>query len=656
MDFLVLPDHPAADRLIACLHRRPTLRIVPYASGRPWIVGHWSRDETITARIGPRRIALLGTTSATRDGLTRLLRRLTSLDDLGDHLRAHLGDLPGSFFLMAAFGPEVRCQGSLSTYRQLHHTDIGGIAVAGNRPQNLAALGCEAAKTGLDRAPHLGTVDEETLAARLLTPFAPLPLALRQAWRSVHAVPPGHYLTFAPNGRHVVRRWWQPPAPDTPLPDAAEAVRDALSAAVRVRTRHGTLSADLSGGMDSTSLCFLAARAPHTRLITTAWQCRDPANDDNLWSARSAAHLSTGDHTGGGNVGEHLSLPYAEVPTWYTPPSDPGHTDPAGPLAAIRESARLSHHARLVAERGSRLHLVGVGGDELFSPRPVALDPRPAALNPRPVALHSLARRDLRTARQPLRARRLGRWTLPDPLRPLRDSLHTLWNGDSYPQWLATCTEQHGTTGAAWEIAPSMPPWAHPDAVTTVRRLLREAAAEAPEPYAALRAQHETVRAAVRAGEIVRGIDAVASAQGVAYEAPFLDDAVIKAALTVRLAGHTETGAYKPLLATAMRGLVPDAVLGRGTKGDHSAEVYAGLRRHRRALSALCDDSLLARLGLIRPDALRHVLTSLHPHTHTLLPLDPTLAAEYWLRSLPYGQLPPPAAVTPASATATAAP
>ncbi|MEV0370685.1 asparagine synthase-related protein [Streptomyces sp. NPDC050636] len=609
MDFLVLPDHPAADRLTARLRRNPPMLVVPHPSGRPWILGHWTRDDMVTARIGPRRLALLGTTSATPSDLTRLLRRLSSRDDLHD-LDNHVRALPGSFFLMAAFGSQVRCQGSVSTIRQLHHADIGGITVAGNRPQDLAALGREAARTGLGGAPHLGTIDEEALAPRLLTPFAPLPLALRPPWRSVHAVPPGHYLTFAPNGRHRVVRWWQPPEPDAPLPDAAEAVREALGAAVHARTRRETLSADLSGGMDSTSLCFLAARAADTRLITTAWECRDPANDDNLWSARSAGHLARA-----GQTGEHLCLPYADAPTWYTPPSDPAQTDEAGPLVAIREGARIAHQARLVAEHGSRLHLVGVGGDELFTPRPAALN--------------SLARYDLRTAvRQTRQARRLGRWTLPDTLR-------TLLGGAPYPRWLATCTDRRGTTGADWEIVPSMPPWAHPDAVATVRRLLHEAAAEAPEPYGALRSQHETVRAAVRAGEIVRGIDALASAaHGVAYQAPFLDDAVIEAALTIRLADRPETGAYKPVLAAAMRGLVPDAVLDRGTKGEHSAEVYAGLRRHRRALTALCDDSRLADLGLIRPAALRHVLRSLQPRTDALLPLDPTLAAEYWLRTV----------------------
>ncbi|MFE3769727.1 asparagine synthase-related protein [Streptomyces sp. NPDC059122] len=611
MDFLVFPDHPAADRLAACLPRTRATRTVPHLSGRPWIVGHWQREELVTARVGPRCAVLLGTTSATPGALARLLRRLRGLDDLAE-LRQ---ELPGSFFLLAYMGAEVRAQGSLSAVRQLHRTDLAGLTVLGSRPQDLAALARPAAAAGLPGAPRTGTVDEEALATRLLAPGAPLPLTLRTPWHAVHAVPPGHCATHDPAGRYREDRWWHPPEPDLPLPDAAEAVREALSAAVHARTHRATLSADLSGGLDSTSLCFLAAR-DGTELITTAWEGRDPADDDPLWSAHSAYRLSQVRHEG-----RHLSLPYTDAPTWYTPPAQPAHTDPAGPLAAVREAARLIHQARLVAKFGSRMHLAGIGGDELFALRPVALN--------------SLARGDLREAlRLARRARRLAPWTLPATAR-------TLLGGRCYPRWLAAGADRiapgarRRPGGTDWEELPAMPPWAHPDAVATVRRLLRAAAAAAPEPFDPLRAQHELAAAAVRAGERVRGVDALTSAHGVAYEAPFLDDAVIEAALAVRLADRVPGGGGKPVLVAAMRGTVPGPVLGRGGRRVHSAELHAGLRRNRRALAALCEDSRLAALGLIRPEALRPVLTSLQPDTGALRPLAPTLAAEFWLRARP---------------------
>ncbi|BDM66929.1 hypothetical protein HEK616_04160 [Streptomyces nigrescens] len=778
VDFLVFPDHPATDALRRQLPAGPPVQILRHPSGRPWIVGRWSADQILTAEAGPRRAVLLGTTSAHPDTLARLLHGPDGLDGIARRTR----QLPGSYALLAAIGPDLRCQGDLATVHQLHHARIGGITVAGNRPQDLAALARSAATGGLPPgAPGTGLLDEESLALRLLFPFAPLPLALRPLWRAVPAVPPGHHLTVDANGQPSVARWWQPPEPDVPLERAAETVRQALSDAVAARTHRArrqneqerineqngqnerieqtdtgettngsaygalgrpTLSADLSGGTDSTGLCFLAAQED-VRLITTSWVSRDPGNDDTMWSARSAAHLSAAErqreqaagpgpgpggdprsvgdtahgkgkekgkgqgqgqvqaknegersgavahrtngagtggngggsrHSGGsggrggsgnrgggrgsgsgsgrargagaGNgpasrsrpqAGEHLSLPYADAPTWYTPPHHPLHptaTDPAAPLALFREAARIAHQARLVAARGSRLHLVGVGGDELFSHRPAALN--------------SLVRSDLRTAAQRAwTAHHLCRWKTSETLR-------TLLGGRPYPRWLAgsasrvTAGGDPRTCGADWEVLSSLPPWAHPDAVATVRRLLREAAAEAPEPFAPLRCQHDIVRAALRSGEIVRGALALTAPHGVAYEAPFLDNAVIDAALTLRLADRARAGVYKPLLTRALRGIVPEAVLGLGTKNEHSTEVHAGLRAHRGALSALCDDSLLAERGLIRPAALRHHLTSLQPHPDALRALDPTLATEYWLRALTPTHIPAPSRPTPA--------
>ncbi|MFF4606626.1 asparagine synthase-related protein [Streptomyces sp. NPDC001339] len=780
MDFLVLPDHPASDALLRCLPASPSRHVFRHPSGRPWIVGHWSPDEVLTAEAGPRRIALLGTASATPDTLTRLLHGPGHLDGIGERARR----IPGSHFVLSAVDGDLRCQGDLATVRQLHHARIGGVTVAGNRPQDLAALARGAALAGLPLGtPGIGFIDEESLALRLLFPFPPLPLTLRPLWHSVPAVPPGHHLTLYANGRHSLARWWQPPEPEVPLEQAAQTVRQALADAVAARAGRarrqaaaaggdeadgsggtggtgggkdrGTLSVGLSPHTAATGLCFLAARED-VRLIATSWAHRAPAGDaatawtdGTLWTDRTAALLraperphardtevnatgtrgrarnggsdrygrdgtngrinSNGRISGNGKTSSngagpgnsrrqrtyrgkgraeepsgpphssvtHLSLPYADAPTWYAPPPhpvhtlQPVHTSPAAPLAAFREAARLLHRSRLVAEHGSRLHLDGAGGDALFDHRTVALN--------------SLARRDPRAAaRRAWTAHHLCGWTAPDTLR-------TLLGGRPYSRWLAGGARRLSAgagprkTGADWETVPGMPPWAHPDAVATVRRLLREAAAEQPEPFGPLRSQHETVRAAIRAGETVRGVAALTAPYGVGYEAPFLDDAVIEAALTLHLADRTRPGVHQPLLTRALRGIVPDGVLGRGPRNaptpgpatgprtgpftdprawirtkvhagtrsrTHSlihseihAEIHADPRAHRddlSVLSALCDDSLLADRGLIRPDLLRHHLTSRRPHPHTPLALAPTLATEYWLRALAPDDVPTP--------------
>lgn len=74
---------------------------------------------------------------------------------------------------------------------------------------------------------------------------------------------------------------------------------------------------------------------------------------------------------------------------------------------------------------------------------------------------------------------------------------------------------------------------------------------------------------------------------------------VVEAALAVRLLDRSSPRHTKPVLAAALRRTVPDPILDRTAKGEFSAEVYAGVRRHERELLELADGMLLARLGLV---------------------------------------------------------
>ncbi|MCZ0972619.1 asparagine synthase-related protein [Streptomyces albulus] len=198
-----------------------------------------------------------------------------------------------------------------------------------NRPQDLAALARAAADAGLSCAPRTGALDEEALATRLLAPGAPLPLALAPLARGARRTP-GHCAAHDPAGQYREVRWWHPPQPEVPLPDAAEGVREALGAAVHARTRRATLSADLSGGLDSTSVCFLAARDT-TELVTTAWEGRDPADDDPC-GARTAPTASAGSATAAATSPSPTPTPPPGTPRPPSPttPTPPGRWSPSG--------------------------------------------------------------------------------------------------------------------------------------------------------------------------------------------------------------------------------------------------------------------------------------------------------------------------------------
>ncbi|MBT2387348.1 asparagine synthase-related protein [Streptomyces sp. ISL-11] len=593
--FAVLPDGDAGIPAARALRPWAT-ETVDHHSGRPWLLGSWPAGHVVVAEAGSSRLAVIGRCPVSAEALSSWLGEVRGIAET----ERVVSGLVGSFHVAASIGRRALVRGSASAVRRIFHTTIGDTVVAASRADRLAAA------TGAD-------VDERLLALHLLSAPPPHPLGDHCLWQGVQVLRPEDCLLIEADGRSRTRRWWRPPEPVLPLAEGAVEVRRALTAAVGTCTAGGgTVSADLSGGMDSTSLCFLAAARGPARLVTFRWADFAPESDAADAAARATAALP-----GAG----HIRPDRARTPLWYSGLQDPvAWTDEPG--GWVRDTARFRAVAELMLGRGSRLHMFG-GGNELFTAHAPAL--------------HDLARSDPGAAFARIRAMRtLHRW----PLRPL---LRELADRSTFAQWLAAWAEgltaappppaAHRVPSLAWGTRGSLPPWATPDAVDAVRSVLREAAAEQAEPLAPQRGQHAAIAYAQAGGRGARQFDQVGSAMGLAYAAPCLDDGVIQAALSVRLPERRADGRCEPVLAEAMRGIVPDAVLDRSTEDDLTEDFYTALRRHRAGLLELFDDSLLARLGLVDADAFRTALLGLHPRPHTLRGLDPTLGCELWLRT-----------------------
>jgi asparagine synthase (glutamine-hydrolysing) len=594
MGFVVLEDNEdgaaLADRVLGGVKSQ----VIAYDSGRPWLIGDWSEEELTLIRVGPRRIALVGRSRIDISVAKRALADVTSPHGLDQLVRT----LPGSFHFLAVINDRVRVQGSLSTARQIFYLKTGTQVMAADNPRPLAEFA--------DRG-----IDEDTLASRMLTPMVPWPLRNRCVWSGVEQLPFGSWLEMGPQGSRPVR-WWQPPTADRPLADAADSVRAALTDSVAVRAGStGTISADLSGGMDSTSLCFLAADAGRD-LITHHWQPLDGGNDDGFWAGRAAEQLPGA---------RHLSTPRGSP--WFMAETDLDESvlgRAEAPLTWFRTHTQMTSLARSMAAEGSTAHLIGVGGDELFSTLPTQL--------------WALFHRHPLTSLPLLHRIRVGnRWGLLPMVRGLTDR-------SGFPQWLASAADSvdKPPSGSSeiplgWNADVRMPPWATKDAVSTVRRLLREAASAASPPLDPLRDRHQLLDAVTQSGNALRELNSLRTVHGVSWEAPFLDDRVLEAALSVRIEDRILRGRYKPLLATAMRGVVPSDVLERRSKGEFSAEFYDGLRQNRGRLLELCEESRLARRGLIDPAVLRARLLTPGPLARHLGIFEPTLALEGWLRA-----------------------
>jgi asparagine synthase (glutamine-hydrolysing) len=590
--FAVFTDRADA-AAVARSFARPGSRTLAHASGRPWLVGHWHDDEIVTASVGSASLAVVGCCPIDADELRRRAERLRDLAELDALARP----LPGSFHLVGALDGRIRVQGTASGLRLVFHAEIDGVRVAATRADTLATV--------LGSEPDVGE-----LAVRLLWP-APYPLFETSMWRAVTAVPPQSAVVVAPDGRTVRHtRWWRPPEPVRPLADAAPLIRTALEEAVGARTRQGgVVSCDLSGGLDSTSVCFLADRSP-ARVVASTWPGRDPADTDLAWAERAMRYLPDVEHV-----------------VWDADASPLVYEDLLGiddlldePTIGVMDRSRVLHHLPGLAARGSQLHLTGIGGDHVAWCSEAYY--------------HRLLRtRPLFALRQLRGFRALWQWPLGGTLRALTDSR-------PYRRWLTDAAgDLRGplppsvATGLGWGMTPRLFDWVTPEAERMARRALLDAAATTSplHPDRGLHTDLEQIRSCTR---VIRQWDRMAAHAGLPMASPFLDDRVIEACLSVRPSERVTPWRYKPVLSTAMRGIVPEECLQRSNKATASMDASNGLREHRADLLALWEDSRLAELGLVDGAELRRLARRPASPGLSDAILYSTIAAEVWLRGL----------------------
>ncbi|MEW1631942.1 asparagine synthase-related protein [Streptomyces sp. NPDC089173] len=617
--FVVLPDSVAARAVAGQLPASEApeasaapaavggvLTVVAHPSGRPWVVArplvrqvsHLRRGDDALVLIGPDLIpeaVLAGLLEGARDrtGLERRLARLPGLH----HVIAHLSG-------------ETWIRGTASGLRRIYHARHAEAGtIASDRPAVLAHL------TG---AP----LDDGALALRMLD-FLPHPLSRRVLWRGVHETGAGYGLALpvaapgtaaAPGPREY--RWWEPPPPELPLAEGARRLGEAVAASVRAHVGGlDRISCELSGGLDSTTLAFAARAAGPAELSLLTVAARDRYSEDETWARRAVEEA--GGSAATSTLAHHI-IPADQGPYFYADLAATSAELNDEPLPVAPGRARAHLLLSRAHATGSRYHLTGYGGDELFLGLPHAYQD----------LFHG----------NPLTA-----WNHLSGLRhqlgwPLLPTLKALLNRSTFPRWLAgaVTTEPQPVTRTpllSWGVRQSLRPWFTDHANALITEEFGAAAAEQAEPIDRWRGRHVDIDAVRMGARHFQAMEDIGMTIGLPVAAPFYDDRILEATLAVRLADRISPWRYKPLLVEAMRGVVPDALLARTTKDHMSSDEHQGLRQHAPELADLWTGSRLADRGLV--DA-RHLLTlAAEPFSPVLVEhsISSTVAGETWLRT-----------------------
>jgi asparagine synthase (glutamine-hydrolysing) len=515
---------------------------------------------------------------------------------------------PGSYLCLVARPADLTAFVDLAEQYPLYYRQDTGHTVLSTRPVEAAP-------------PRERHADATALATHIFCPGMPVLAEGRSVVAGVSKLGAGQALQVTASG--ATKRWsYEDLLPDEEwsFAHAATALEDALDQALRLRVQAcgGTLTADFSGGMDSTSLAFMALQhlpgpLPVFTYSRPESRCDDPHYAQSF--ARLDERLTPHDVLGG-----EQTLPYRDLKA-------PAGAEP-NPAAASRARTRLrlQHIARL----GGGTHLGGEGGDALFVAPPAYLADLMHVKSLRRAARDTrvLARsHDTSPATALIRAGRLSRTSSATALHHSADLLEHSGSGD--PHWL--------TTLAWWPDPGPEKHWLTAHARQELAKLARSHAIEQSQ-HAHIGAADRTALHELRtAAAAQRWLSEEAAAIGVWPQAPFLDNDVIRACLKLPARRRADPPAFKPLLRAAARRSVPAPVLQRRTKGDYSDEDYQGVRAAHQTLRHLVAHSHLADLGIIEPRRVTASLDRALTGARAPLPaLNRLLGAELWLRGTPW--------------------
>lgn len=400
----------------------------------------------------------------------------------------------------------------------------------------------------------------------------------RSVWTGIQQVPAGRALVL---DEGVARTIDVRPRPDGRLmEEGADEVGAAVWSAVQDYARQAgpRVSADLSGGLDSSTVVIAAAGESQIVAVTYGGELSD--EEDTRLARQVAAYVGAEHHVSAGGL---ATATYARWPTAV----------PHAPVLPVSSYALDADY--LPPARGvSPVHLTGHGGD-------VVLESSTAAWT----ALAQDGQTRRARAAVTAQARKINQ--APGPLW---QAVKAAARGRPYALCRAAeavaAGRMLGEGLGVWTWCPvgQATQWLTPYGRQVVATMLDESGRTVGdvqagdwEDWAALRYN----------GGALRDSAPLFAEHGVFQVAPLLDNEVVTACLRIGADERRRPGVYKPLLGMARPDL-PGWLTGRQSKGHFTPLLYAGLRARRQELHRLIDASPLVEYGLIDPMAVHTAL------------------------------------------------
>jgi asparagine synthase (glutamine-hydrolysing) len=441
-------------------------------------------------------------------------------------------------------------------------------------------------------------LDEEYLAGWLSS----YPATHLTPYVGIYSVPPSSYVLLHEKTTLIKEYWRLNPAKKirhTSDEEYEEHFRSVLTESVRRRLRSaGPILAELSGGMDSSSIVcvadrLLAAKDSNTHRLHTVSYFDDA---ETTWDERPYVTCVEEQR---GCAGTHIDVGREQT----LPGEYPRSPLSASPRSTVRLTAAFTKLTACLAATGSRIILSGIGGDEALG----------GVITPIP----ELA--DLLTGGHFLRLAKQGfAWALAQK-RPLhhvvRDTLRPF-----LPFGLGSDTPYQSA------------PWLEPPFVNRHNQAL----GGYPSRLNVFGAS-PSFQANVQALDALRRQIGCTNSPNAFYEKrfPYLDRDLWELVSAIPRQQLVRPGERRSLMRRALNGIVLDEIRNRKRKAFVARGPMAALSIDWAALNQLSEHMLSSSLGIVNGCAFQYVLARARAGLElSAIPILRTLEIEYWLRHL----------------------
>lgn len=560
MTLLILPDQNISNEIKSCLVTVGGTTLASYPSKRPWISG--TKECIVRSRNHYLDVVLIGHHNTTKKELEQLIGNVSSVDHL-DGVANKLVEF--DVLLVARDHEKMRIYAPPFQTKSVFWIRKNDTIFVSDEQYPLALL------NGFE-------IDSGVLTARLANAEVTHPFVSMSIWKNVESLGMGESITI--KGLNTRRsNWWTPPEASRSSAELKDILIEGITGACKLRTHNRKIvSSDLSGGLDSTTLCFYIAKQ-NIELNTIFMGVDNELNNDWKWAQRASEEISS----------NHYYVPYRDVigEIIRDVPANINYF-PEGPSTTATAAASAVPLRRIIKTTGSSLHLNGHGGDALFG----RVSSSPWSF------LRSNAKNKCRWL---WRYRKINRIPVSAMIKMLADNRSFEHELKCLSQGRPRHLKNDHSDYASWIQAPQFSLAYTPEAIKYFNDLVEESVTSNSRPFCEDRSIHQILSYLTVHGISVRRMNLMPERGGVCYDSPYLDKRIVEPALALNHAERTRQQPIKPLLAKVRPKSMSLDYFQRQDKGDYTAETISHYYKIiDRARELFGSGSKLAELGIIK--------------------------------------------------------